>query len=134
MECMPIEEMNKRLSLSPFSAWIGLRVDAYEDAVLRLSIAWRDEFLGRPDSDIVHGGVIATVVDTASGYACATVYGKPLATVDLRLDFHRPCVRFDVLRIEARVTRSGKRLAWIESKVISEKGDLVATGKALFSV
>jgi uncharacterized protein (TIGR00369 family) len=130
---MSAEAMNDRLRASPFSRWLGIQVVSFERETLNFEMCWREEFSGTPDNDNAHGGILAALLDTACGYACATRYGKPLTTVDLRIDYHRPAPG-KVLKIESRVIKSGKRLATAEASVLSENGELLASGRGLFVV
>src|SRR5205085_1703508 len=54
-----------------------------------------------------HGGPIAAIVDTVGDYALVMLLGRPLPTVNFRVDYLRPA--FDTaLLITATVRRSGK--------------------------
>jgi uncharacterized protein (TIGR00369 family) len=78
---------------------------------------------------VVHGGAIATLVDTALG--CAVMSKMPLGTgyttVELHLNFVRP-VTAATGRIlcEALILHSGSRMATAEAKVRDEAGKLYA--------
>jgi len=78
---------------------------------------------------VVHGGAIATLMDTALG--CAVMSKMPLGTgyttVELHLNFVRP-VTAATGRIlcEALIVHSGSRLATAEAKVRDEAGKLYA--------
>jgi uncharacterized protein (TIGR00369 family) len=78
---------------------------------------------------VVHGGAIATLVDTALG--CAVMSKMPrgtgYTTVELHLNFVRP-VTAATGRIlcEALILHSGSRMATAEAKVRDESGKLYA--------
>ena len=69
----------------------------------RIVIEWdaaEDYTFPEGDDSIVHGGLVATVLDTAMGGACATLLeeGESFLTADLRVEFLRaarpgPCAR-----------------------------------------
>jgi uncharacterized protein (TIGR00369 family) len=78
---------------------------------------------------IVHGGVLATLIDTATFWS---VYmripeGDGLVNVDLKLNYLLP-VDQGILRAEGKAIRSGKSIGYAESKVFNEKEELVAHG------
>ncbi len=78
---------------------------------------------------VVHGGAIATLVDTALG--CAVMSKMPLGaaytTVELHLNFVRPATEATGrLLCEALILHSGSRLATAEAKVRDESGKLYA--------
>lgn len=59
------------------------------EATVRLP--WRDELVGDPQRGVVFGGVITTLLDHASGLAvaCSLEELKPIATLDLRINYLR---------------------------------------------
>jgi uncharacterized protein (TIGR00369 family) len=78
---------------------------------------------------VVHGGAIATLVDTALGCAVMSkmAVGSGYTTVELHLNFVRP-VTASTGRIvcEALILHSGRRMATAEAKVRDEAGRLYA--------
>ena len=77
----------------PHCVALGIEVVSVErgagKAVLRQP--WRPELIGDPEREIVHGGVITTLLDTLGG-VCTFAAGNvmPQATLDLRVDYLRP--------------------------------------------
>jgi uncharacterized protein (TIGR00369 family) len=86
--------------------------------------------LGNP-LGTVHGGVAATMLDSAMGCAVHTTLapGEAYTTVDLAVTFVR-AVRYDgrTLRAEGSVVHVGGRIATAEGRVHDGDGRLVATG------
>jgi uncharacterized protein (TIGR00369 family) len=78
---------------------------------------------------IVHGGVLATLVDTATFWAAylRLPQGTGLVNVDLKLNYLKPAQR-GVLRAEGRCLRSGRQVSYAEASVRDEAGELVAHG------
>jgi uncharacterized protein (TIGR00369 family) len=60
------------------------------NAIFRL--AYQDRLIGDPETGVLNGGVITTVIDSVSGIAVQTALRKPvtIATLDLRIDYLRP--------------------------------------------
>lgn len=80
-----------------------------------------------------HGGSVAALIDAALGVACLTDVCeemKVVSTVNLTISFLNPAHKDDVLSADARVTKSGKRILFVEGKVTNQKGELVATASA----
>lgn len=80
-----------------------------------------------------HGGSVAALIDAALGVACLTEVCEDLkvvSTVNLTISFLNPAHKDDVLTADARVTKSGKRILFVEGKVTNQKGELVATASA----
>jgi uncharacterized protein (TIGR00369 family) len=77
----------------------------------------------------VHGGVIATLLDSATGCAVQSVLplGRGYTTVDLHTTFLRPVtVRSGRVTVEGTVVNLGSRTALAEARMTDEKGRLVA--------
>jgi uncharacterized protein (TIGR00369 family) len=80
---------------------------------------------------IVHGGWIATLLDTAMGCVvhAALKPGQAFATVEMKTAFVRPVTeKTGKLRCEATLLHLGGRLASSEGKVFDGSGRLVAHG------
>jgi uncharacterized protein (TIGR00369 family) len=78
---------------------------------------------------VVHGGAIATLVDTALGCAVMSTMARGVGytTVELHLNFVRPVtVATGRIVCEAVALHSGGRLATAEAKVRDEAGTLYA--------
>lgn len=80
---------------------------------------------------VVHGGAIATLLDTALGCAVLSVLpkGRAYTTVELHVNFVAP-VRIETGRIvcDAMVLHAGGRVATAEAKVRDSHGRLHAHG------
>ncbi len=77
----------------------------------------------------VHGGVIATLLDTAAGCAVHTTLpaGVGYTSLDLTTKFLRPVtVGSGRLRCEGTVLSRGRRTALAQAQLIDERGALVA--------
>lgn len=82
----------------------------------------------------VHGGVYATLLDTAGWFTAAAAYDEPywLATTEMSVHFLAP-VQHSRLRAVGRLIRRGKRQAIAEMHLYDAEGRLVghATGTFL---
>ncbi|WP_236794620.1 cytochrome P450 [Amycolatopsis sp. GM8] len=79
----------------------------------------------------VHGGVIATLLDTAMGSSVFTAIpeGALYTTLELKVNFIRPvALDGDQLTCEAKVVHVGKRTATAEGRVTDPRGKLIAHG------
>ncbi|HEY3057983.1 MAG TPA: PaaI family thioesterase [Chloroflexota bacterium] len=75
----------------------------------------------------VHGGVLATLADTAMGmvYAAQLEDGETFATLELKINFLRP-VWQGRLVATARVVQAGRTVGLTECDVVDDAGKLVA--------
>jgi uncharacterized protein (TIGR00369 family) len=80
---------------------------------------------------VVHGGLAATLLDSALGCAINTMAppGRVFTTLELKINFTRPLTR-DVgpVRCEARVIHLGSRVATAEGRLVDSGGKLYAHG------
>jgi uncharacterized protein (TIGR00369 family) len=130
---MELEAMSERLASAPFGNWLGVRFTAFDGDTLSLEVPWRDDFIGTPGTHIAHGGVLAAIVDTAGSYAIAASLGKPVPTIDLRIDYLRPVVN-EAMVVTSRVLRLGRSLARAEVSIYTSQGKLAVSGTGLYSV
>ena len=83
---------------------------------------------------IAHGGLAATILDSATGCAINTMMpaGRIFTTLEMKINYVRP-IRGDAARLvrcEARVIHAGSRVATAEGRVLDEHGKLYAHGTA----
>jgi uncharacterized protein (TIGR00369 family) len=68
---------------------LGIKVESIEDKTITLSLPYSEKIVGDPDSKVVHGGAITTLLDTACGMAIPLgMQDFQIApTLDLRIDY-----------------------------------------------
>jgi uncharacterized protein (TIGR00369 family) len=134
VEPLSRQQIQKRLVDSPFNAFLGLEVVSADpekpELVMRLMI--RPEFERLAGTGQWHGGPIAAAIDIVGDYALAMLLGKPLPTINLRVDYLRPGK--GTLTLVARIRRSGKTVGVVDIEVLGETGELVAIGRANYSM
>ena len=80
---------------------------------------------------IAHGGLAATLLDSALGCAINTLapVGTVFTTLELKINFTRPIrVETGPLRCEAHVVHMGTRVATSEGRVVDARGKIYAHG------
>jgi uncharacterized protein (TIGR00369 family) len=80
---------------------------------------------------VVHGGLAATLLDSAMGCAVHTLLpaGVGYTTLDIHVNFVRAVnAETGTLRVEGRVIHSGSRVATAEGRVVDANGKLYAHG------
>ena len=111
---------------------LGYRRTAAEPG--RVEIEWEAgeeyTFPDGSDGSIVHGGLVATLLDTAMGGACATMLdaGESFLTADLRVEFLR-AGRPGPMRAEGSVVRRAKRVVFCAAELYDAKGNHLASAR-----
>jgi uncharacterized protein (TIGR00369 family) len=116
----------------PFARLIGMRlVDLKLDEAV-ISIEMRDDL--RQPSGVLHGGVTATLIDTAMAFAVRTRLETTAATatIDLTVHYLRPLVAGKAI-CTGKVVRAGKRVFTVSADVHNEEGKLIATGLSTYT-
>lgn len=76
---------------------------------------WREELIGDPVRNAVHGGVITTLLDTLGGH-CVVARGViPQATLDLRIDYLRPATFGLDLVAEGQCYHTTRHVAFVRA-------------------
>ena len=119
-----------RLKLSNFSVLVGLEVEKLYEGGAVLVMTVNEHHL--QIHNVVHGGVIATLADTAGALAAYTVsaLGAELATIELKINYLLPIAEGKV-EAEGRVLRAGRNFIVVECDVRNAQGQLAA--KALMT-
>jgi len=124
------DALQARIDRAPFNAWLGLELQDWGHGTIALRLRTRPEVLGHAAINALHGGILASILDTACSMAVVTATGESVYTVDIRVDFLRPATA-EVYTIQAKVARLGRTLATAGAEVIAEDGQQVACGRAV---
>jgi len=133
-EALTAAELQERLEQSPFIRFLGLTVIEADPArqVVTMTLPMRPEFERLAGSGQWHGGPIAAVIDTVGDYALVMSIGRPLPTINFRVDYLRPAVN-TVLTATARVRRAGRSVGVVDVDVTDAEGRLIAVGRASYA-
>ena len=128
------DELQQRLGHSAFIDFLNLTVlsaDPAKEEVVMCAAMWPEFERGRGTGQW-HGGPIAAIIDTVGDYALVMTLGRPLPTVNFRVDYLRPAID-TALVVTARVRRSGRLVGVVDIDVSNETGQLVAIGRATYA-
>ena len=126
----PLDMLRQINRTAEFNRWCGIEVVAAEQGSVVLALEWRNEF--GQYAGYLHAGMIGALIDTACGFAAATISGQVLAST-FTVNCLRPAIgeRF-VAR--ARVIKPGKKQIFTACDLyaVGAEGEkLVATGQTL---
>jgi uncharacterized protein (TIGR00369 family) len=128
---LTVEQLQALISRGPFNKWLSFTVLKADDAGIEVKAAWREEWVVNPDRRYTHGGILAAIVDVAADYALAAQLGRPVPTIDIRVDYHKAAMPGDVTA-KARVVRTGSQYSTAEAYVYDSEGSLVASGRGTY--
>lgn len=126
-----IDKLQQLITRGPFNQWLNFTVVKADAEGLEIRAAWREEWVVNPDRKYTHGGILAAIVDVAADYAIAAELGRPVPTIDLRVDYHKAAMPGD-LTAKARVVRMGSQYSTAEASVYDKDGSLVASGRGTY--
>lgn len=120
------------LSRLPLAKLFGMELIDVELDKAVISITMRDDL--RQPSGVLHGGVTATLIDTAMAFAVRTrlAAADATATIDLTIHYLRPHITGSCT-CTAIIVRAGKRIFTVSADVVNEEGKLIATGLSTYT-
>jgi len=119
----------------PQAVALGLETIALEPAIATLRVAYRPELIGDPDTGVIAGGVVTTLLDHACGQAVAAALGMPtpMATLDLRIDYMRAAEPGRDVHARAHCYKLTRSIAFVRATAYDrDLDDPVATAQAAF--
>ncbi len=117
-----------------FNRWSGIEVVAATAGHVVIEMPWRDE--AGQYAGFLHAGLVGALIDTACGYAAATMAGTGLLASHFSVNCLRPAVG-DRFSSRARVVRPGKTQFFTTCELFAMRDGeetLVATGETLLAV
>lgn len=120
-----------------FLSWLGFTLEDESEGRAVVGVPYSEK-VTNPDSDVVHGGIVATLVDHAASAAIRTLLAssESFATTDLNVSYLRPAT--SDLRADAKIRRLGSSLVVVQVDVDGYRPDdewkTVAVGRATFLV
>lgn len=132
-----MREMAERMSGgTPQSAALGMRFVSVAHARGSLEVPWREDLVGDPDTGVIAGGVVTSLLDHTCGMAMAAAAGaEPFstATLDLRIDYMRAAAPRTGVTAEAHCYKLTRTIGFVRAEAWDvDRTDLVATAQAAF--
>jgi len=112
----------------PYHKFIGLKYSSFSEGYGELTMQVRREVLN--SNGMLHGGMYYTLCDLGASTALEATLpeGHYYVTNDLSVSI-MSAVNQGTVTVKSEVLKSGKRLAFVESRVYSEDGTLLAVGR-----
>ena len=109
-----------------YAKFLGLELGEVKDGEVSIHLDVRAEL--KQNQGVVHGGAIASLIDTASAFAVLTQIDleERVTTTDLTIHYLRP-VTTGRMTAKARILRGGQRLYVLSIEVSGDSNLLIAT-------
>lgn len=130
----------------PFNRVLGLKLADLSGNGGEFRFDMRSELVGNTTFGILHGGVIASVLDVSGGFAAtiAVLQRNPhlslaemnqqiarVGTIDLRIDYLRPGKGAHFIA-SSTIMRTGKRVAVTRMELTNQDARLIAVGTGTY--
>ena len=121
----------------PHNRALDLRVADYRPEHLSLALPYRDDLVGNPETGVLHGGCITSLIDATCGGAVvmSLVAPRRIATLDLRIDYVRPALPHQEVICDAHCYKVARHVAFV--RAAAHHGDSaspIATASGTFVV
>jgi uncharacterized protein (TIGR00369 family) len=130
------EDLIRRyVGISPHIAELGIEMVHSARGMSIMKLPYHERLVGNPETGVVHGGAVTTLIDTACGLAAITAPDEPsrIVTLDLRIDYLRPATPLRDLFARAEVYKLTRNVAFLRAEAYEDDPrDLVASAAATF--
>jgi len=129
MEITPetLRRMREKLETNHFPRSLGIELDSIGAGRARLSLEVKQQHLQL--AGIMHGGAIATLIDTAVAFAIlgASEPDARFTTIEMKVNY-LSAVREGRVTADAKLIRDGRRIVVAECDLFDSTGKLAAKG------
>jgi uncharacterized protein (TIGR00369 family) len=132
---VPPEHVGFILAAVPHAAALQLTVMEIKAGEAVCKIPYAEHLVGNPDTGVVHGGVITSLLDNTCGIAVGakTQLRGQIATLDLRIDYMKPANPHEDIFAYAECYKVTKNIAFVRGLAYhTDRADPIATCAAAF--
>jgi acyl-CoA thioesterase len=126
-----IRRAHKALAKVPYARLLGIELENLDSGSATLGIRVRKGLT--QNHGVVHGGAIASLIDSATAFAIITLLEpeEKATTVDLTINYLRPVTK-GRLTCTAKVLRAGRRILVVSADAFDGGQNLVATALSTY--
>ncbi|MFT4544039.1 MAG: hypothetical protein ACI9UR_000519 [Bacteroidia bacterium] len=120
----------------PANKIFGVKITEIKEGYAKIHVPFKEEFIGDFVHGLWHGGIIASIADSAAGIAASTILTDArdkLNTIDLRIDYLSGAIKEDIYA-EAELLKVGKRIIKADVKLYQKSKGTVAIARGAFSL
>lgn len=116
---------------------LGAVPEAMHAGRATMSMPWRADLVGDPETGVIHGGAVSALMDTCCGMAAMShpEAAGGSATIGLRIDYMRPATPGQTIRARAECFHVTRTVAFVRASALDDDDDRpVATATGTFTV
>ncbi len=123
-----INRVNRFVNTLNQARELGLTAREAGEGYLVMELPYSDKIIGNPDTGVIHGGAITTLMDTTSGSVmiCALDEFELCPTLDLRVDYMRPAEPHKPVFARAETYKITKNIIFTRCEAYQEGGETIA--------
>ncbi len=101
----------------PHNQDLGIEMLEAQGGRALAKLPYQERLIGNPETGVIHGGVVTTVIDTVCGLAVMTALDEvqPIATLDLRIDYLKPAKPSEDLLARAHVYKVTRQVVFVRA-------------------
>ncbi|HEV8376033.1 MAG TPA: PaaI family thioesterase [Candidatus Polarisedimenticolia bacterium] len=124
---------NPQSQSTPFSQWLGMRCISRDKGRSEYELTIGPDHLNR--RGVAHGGVVASLLDSALGASVVSTLTPEewTGTLELSVQFRDP-VRPGVVTANGRLARRGKSVAFAEGEIRDAAGKILASAHGVWTI
>ena len=109
----------------PHNHALGMEVLEVANGVARFRLPWAEHLVGNPELGVLHGGPITALLDACCGAAvfAALTELKPIATLDLRIDYLKPAEARRDVQARAECYKVTRNVAFVRALAFHDRED-----------
>ena len=122
---------------TPYMKAIGAHYVGRGDDGVTTSLPYRDDLIGDPETRVIASGVVTAMLDHCCGMAVWDKLNeyKPVATLDLRIDYMRPAMPDNALKVTAKCYKVTRSIGFVRAFAYEvSPDDPVAAAQAAFII
>ena len=130
-----LERAERFLSALRHCQVLGMSVHAAKPEGLTLRLPYSTQIIGNPETGVIHGGAITTLMDTTCGIStvCVLPEFEICPTLDLRIDYMRPAAPRADITASAHCYKLTRTIAFVRAHAYdADPEDPIATAQAAF--